>query len=99
MGKHAIATQVAHPTRAAIRTGFQGFLALCVLAPLIIEAAGLGTFAWAASIVAVTAAITRVFALPGVNAFIADYVPWLAPLPKAPSAVIGEAPAAGEAAE
>jgi hypothetical protein len=33
---------------------------------------------WAA-VLAVAGAITRVMALPGVNAWIESYVPWLAP--------------------
>lgn len=74
-------SQVAHPWRATVRTVFQALVALCVLAPAVFEAAGLDGLAWSAGVLAVTGAVTRVMALPGVNAFLATYLPWLAPTP------------------
>jgi len=41
-----------------------------------LPAAGIGV------VIGVSAAVTRVMALPGVNAWIARFVPWLAPEPK-----------------
>ncbi|WP_181646756.1 hypothetical protein [Aerococcus mictus] len=72
-------TQVAHPTRATIRTAVQVLIALAALAPVVISAIGVDeTLPIFAGILAVSAAITRVAALPQVEAFLARFIPWLA---------------------
>lgn len=72
-------TQVAHPWRATIRTVIQAAIALAALAPFLIDAIGIDeTLPIVAGILAVAAAITRVAALPQVDAFLERFVPWLA---------------------
>lgn len=84
MSKH-LATQINHPSRAVIRTIFQALVGLCALAPVVYSAASqhdpaVATGA-AAGILAVTGAVTRIMALPGVDAWLRTYVPWLATAP------------------
>lgn len=73
------ATQIQHPWRATIRTLFAGIIAFAAMYPAIITAAGLPETAWVSASIALSAGITRVMALPAVNAFIAQFLPWLAP--------------------
>ena len=88
MGKHeATASQIIHPSRAVIRTVFQALVGLC--APVVYTAPGqhdpaVATGA-AAGVLAVTGAVTRIMALPGVDAWLRQYVPWLAAEPPRPS--------------
>ena len=83
MAKHAATTtQSLHPWRATVRTVFAVVIALAALAPAIYSAATtqspeLATGA-AAGALAVAAAITRIMALPGVEAFLQRFIPWLA---------------------
>lgn len=84
MSKH-LATQINHPSRAVVRTIFQSLVGLCALAPVVYTAASqhdpaVATGA-AAGVLAVTAAVTRIMALPGVDAWLRAYVPWLAAAP------------------
>ena len=84
MSKH-LATQINHPSRAVVRTIFQALVGLCALAPVVYTAASqhdpaVATGA-AAGVLAVTAAVTRIMALPGVDAWLRAYVPWLAAAP------------------
>ncbi|MCX3061867.1 hypothetical protein [Streptomyces beihaiensis] len=54
-----------------LRTVLQAALGLCVLLPVIIDAAGIRqTIPWAAGSLAVAAAVTRVMAVPGVQALL-----------------------------
>ena len=73
-------TQVRNPRRATVRTVFAAVVSLAAITPFIVGALGVATTGggWAA-VLAVAGAITRVMALPGVNAWIESYVPWLAP--------------------
>lgn len=87
MGKHlATATQEKMPWRATVRTLFQAVVGLAALLPFALEAvangdpANLGQGAVVA--LAVSGAITRVMAVPAVNAFLQHYLPWLAAEPK-----------------
>jgi len=86
-------TQVEYPRRAAIRSGFQAFIGLCAIVPAVVAAALFGVDmsnapGWLvgtlALIVGVAMGVTRVMALPVVNAWIAKHVPWLAaePMPQ-----------------
>lgn len=75
-------TQVARPWRATFRTVFQGIVAFAAVVPLIMTAAGIPAVGWAAIIVAVAGAITRVMALPAVEEFLENYLPFLAAKPK-----------------
>lgn len=79
-------TQARHPWRATLRTvaAVAGALLLLVpLVPEIVDQSGLSRYAWAGGVVAVAAAVTRVLAIPGVNAWLTRHVPPLAAAPKA----------------
>lgn len=83
MSKHlARTTQGVHPWRATVRTVFALVVALAAMAPLIYEAIAQadaeGATGAAAGALAIAGAITRVLALPAVEAFLARFVPWLA---------------------
>lgn len=72
-------TQTRHPWRATVRTVFAVVVALAAMLPLLVEASGVDeTLAPVAGALAIAGAITRVMALPAVNAFLARFVPWLA---------------------
>lgn len=74
------ATQAAHPWRATTRTVFAALIGLASMWALIVETLGLDPgIPWVAASIAVTGAVTRVLALPGVIAWLERYVPWLAP--------------------
>ncbi len=72
-------TQVRHPWRATIRTGFQVLVALATLIPYVFVEADLPVAGLAGQVVAVSATVTRVMALPGVVTFLERFFPWLAP--------------------
>lgn len=82
MGDHSAApsTQSAHPWRATVRTAFAFIVGLAAAWALIIDAAGIDPgLEWAAASLTVAAAITRVMALPSIDALIRRFIPWLAP--------------------
>lgn len=76
------ATQTAHPWRATLRTVFAALVALAAMAPPIYSAATNqspeAATGWSAVMLAITGAVTRVLALPGVDEWLARYMPWLA---------------------
>lgn len=76
-------TQTEHPWRATARTIFAAAIGLLSLLPLIAMTAGVSEQAAVAQVLVVTGAITRVLALPAVNAWLEQYLPWLAAAPKA----------------
>lgn len=77
------ATQERYPWRAVVRTVFEATVSFAAMWGLIVEALGLDeTWAWVAASLAVTAAVTRVMAVPEVNSWLERYVPWLAAAPK-----------------
>ena len=72
-------TQVARPWRATVRTAFAVIVALAAMLPLLVDAAGVDeTLPPVAGALAIAGAVTRVLALPAVEAFLARFVPWLA---------------------
>jgi hypothetical protein len=76
-------TQVRAPWRATLRTVVWGAIAFAGLAPLILDAAADGgdvesLGGWAVAVLAVSGVITRIAALPGVEAFLRKYIPFLA---------------------
>jgi len=78
-------TQVRRPWRAVARTVFQGAIALATLLPFIAGGVYGSDDAAPAAVVqvlAVSAAITRVMALPQVEDFLQRFVPFLAAAPK-----------------
>lgn len=71
-------TQTRHPWRATVRTVVAVVVALAAMLPLLIEASGVDeTLAPVAGALAIAGAITRIMALPAVEAFLARFVPWL----------------------
>ena len=86
MGRHSRPdgpTQVQYPWRAVVRTLLGVGLALVVAAPTLFE--GLpSTALWGAVgvILGLSGVVTRVLAVPAVNAALTRYVPWLAPTPR-----------------
>lgn len=80
----APATQVRRPWRSTVRTVVQFVLGLAPLLPVIVNASGVDTALPAVgAALALSAGITRVMALPGVETFLQRFVPWLAAAPKA----------------
>ena len=74
-------TQTQHPWRATVRTAFAALVGLLSLLPFIAAEAGISDVQIVGQVLAVAAAITRVLAMPGVNAWITAYIPWLAAQP------------------
>ncbi len=75
-------TQTQYPWRATVRTVFAAVVGLLSLLPVIFMTAGVSGEVYAIQILAVTGAITRVLAIPGVNAWLEKFVPFLAAEPK-----------------
>ena len=68
------------PWRATARTLFAALIGLASMWALVVEALGLDQgIPWVAASLAVTGAITRLMALPAVNNWLRQYIPWLAP--------------------
>lgn len=78
-------TQVKRPWRAVARTLFQAVVMLAVIAPAIYTAATkrdpAAATGFAATGLMIAGAITRVMALPGVEAFLRRFLPFLAASP------------------
>lgn len=76
-------TQVRRPWRSTARTVFQALVALCVLFPILVDQTGLKAedLPWLAIPLAVAATVTRIMALPQVEAFLKRFLPFLAAAP------------------
>jgi hypothetical protein len=74
----AAPTQTRHPWRATARTVFAAAVAALTLVPTVAVTAGIDTVPAVAQAIAVTGAVTRVLALPGVERFLSTHLPWLA---------------------
>ncbi len=71
-------TQVRWPWRAVARTAFQAGVGVAAAMPVIVAESGLPSTAWGVgTAIGVSAAITRVMAIPGVDALLARWAPWL----------------------
>lgn len=75
-------TQVKRPWRATFRTVFQGAVAVAAILPLVLSTAGIAPVGLAGIAIAVAGALTRVMALPAVEEFLENYIPFLAAKPK-----------------
>jgi hypothetical protein len=75
-------TQTRHPWRATARTILAAALPLIPLLPELVDVLGLRAYAWAGGIVTAAGIITRVLAVPGVNAWLARHAPALAAAPR-----------------
>jgi hypothetical protein len=71
-------SQVRSPWKATGRTIFAGAVTFAALAPAIAVELGVDKVSWVAGFLVILGAITRVLALPSVEAFLRQYVPWLA---------------------
>ena len=74
-------TQVRKPWRATFRTTLTASIALIPLIPQIAEAANIDEIPAVASVIAIAAAVSRVLALNGVEAWLDKYIPILAAEP------------------
>lgn len=74
-------TQTRHPWRATVRTVAAAIVGLAVLAPAIAAELGAESVPWVAATLATIGAVTRVLAIPGVEAWMRRFVPWLAAQP------------------
>ncbi len=64
----ATPTQVRHPWRASVRTWVVVFITLLPAVPLILHELGVESMGWALAISSIAAGLTRVIAIPAVNA-------------------------------
>lgn len=78
----ATPTQTRHPWRATARTIFAAGIALLSLLPTIALTAHIETVPAVGQVLGVAGAITRVLAMPGVDAWLRTYLPFLAAEPK-----------------
>ncbi len=76
-------TQTRHPWRAVTRTVVAALLGLVPIAVATIAELGLSGPV-VVSALAVLGGVTRVLAMPSVNQWLEDYVPWLAAEPRQP---------------
>lgn len=76
-------TQGRHPWHATVRTVFAVVVALASLVPYIIAAGNIDPEAyWVVQVAGVAGAITRIMALPQVEEFLRQFLPFLAADPK-----------------
>lgn len=81
MGEHSLpepATQVAHPWRTVVRTIFQLVLGLAIALPSLVVGLDLPPSAGLTAALGIAAAVTRVMAIPAVDALLRQWLPWLA---------------------
>jgi hypothetical protein len=81
-----VPTQSRHPWRATVRTVFAAGVALLTLLPTIAVVGHVDTVAWVTQVLVVTGAITRILAIPGMNAWLKEYLPGLSAVPRDPEA-------------
>jgi hypothetical protein len=74
-------TQTRHPWRAVARTIFAAVVAALSLLPTIAVVGGIDTLPLVAQAITVAAAVTRVLAIPGVDDFLRQFLPFLASAP------------------
>lgn len=75
-------TQARYPWRAVIRTVFAGIVGFAPLLPAIVGASGLDqTSGLIGASLAISGAVTRILAVPGVNDFLDRFFPFLAAAP------------------
>lgn len=77
-----VPTQSQHPWRATVRTIVAAMLALAVILPVVATELGISQLSWVAVALAVAGGVTRVLALPAVNEWLKEYVPWLSATPR-----------------
>lgn len=75
-------TQTRHPWRATLRTVAAALVGAVSLVPTVAVTAGVDQVPAVAQVVVVAGAVTRVLALPQVDAWLRRYAPWLASAPR-----------------
>lgn len=76
-------TQSRHPWKATVRTILQMAVGFLVMLPQLVGAAGIDEATpWVATSLAISAAVTRIMALPAVEEWLSRFVPWLAADPE-----------------
>ena len=81
-----LTTQEAHPWKATFRTVFQMVIGFIIMLPQLVTAAGLDEATpWVATAIAISGAVTRVMALPSVEAWMKRFIPWLSAQSKNPA--------------
>ncbi|MBW0270789.1 hypothetical protein ATM97_07155 [Nocardia sp. MH4] len=76
-------SQVRFPWRAVTRSVFQAGVGIAAAMPVIVESSGLSSTAWGVgTAIGVSAAVTRIMAVPAVNLALAQWAPWLAAEPR-----------------
>jgi hypothetical protein len=82
-------TQIRRPGRAVLRSTWQTFTGLCLLAPILVQVAGVDVakLPWLVVPLAVAATVTRVMCDPRVEKILRSvpYLSWLAAAPAPPS--------------
>jgi len=81
---NGLPTQSKHPWRATARTVAAAGIGLLSLLPLIAITAHVDAVPAVAQVLAVTGAITRVLAMPGVDGWLRRWLPFLAAAPAPP---------------
>lgn len=72
-------SQETHPWKTTVRTLFQMLIGFLVLLPQIIDASGADdTVPWVGASLAISAAVTRIMAIPGVERWLRRWFPWMA---------------------
>ena len=74
-------TQVKHPLRAVARTVFGALIGAAIILPEVVHEMGWDGAAWLSIPLAVGGGITRLLAIPAVNEWLRQYVPFLAAKP------------------
>src|SRR4051794_29221411 len=74
-------TQTKHPWRATARTIVAAGVGALTLIPVIATTARLDTIPAIAQVVAVAGIVTRILAVPAVDNWLHEFVPWLATTP------------------
>ena len=83
MGNHLVkgATQSRHPWKAVVRTLFAALVGIAAMAGPVYEAITQGSAAqatgWTAVALGICGAVTRVLALPVVDIWLTQFIPWL----------------------
>lgn len=82
-GRTASTTQTRYPWRSTLRTIFQAAVGLAGMWFLIVQTLGMDpNTPWVATSLVITGGITKVMAMPAVEAWLQTYVPFLSAKPK-----------------
>ncbi|MFI5781214.1 hypothetical protein [Nocardia sp. NPDC051570] len=87
MGRHSLPdapSQVRYPWRTVLRTVFQLIIGLAAAMPTLVGELGLPPTAGVAGALAISAAITRLMAIPAIDDLLTLVAPWLCAEPGAP---------------